>query len=296
VRRRWVLAFVFAGFLAFSSHGPARAQADDPNDRESAATGVTDENGVIIRASDPGATPAASQSSGTDRTAAPRCTYSAVADDFERERVLADNLLVPQNAVFYLRDCGAGRVLDWYVPGVTDPAGEALLATAIDEAMDRVAPPVPELVTSPPLGARVLTGLPMYVAVDEAAFGVHTGSVSAGPFTVSAQVEPVRIRFEPGDTQEPVTCEGRGSVWSSGERPAREDCTHTFTRTPVDAGVPGEVFAASVTVEYLASYTVDGPVLAGTYELGPLEGPAAEVAIPVVERRAVRTTGGGSTG
>ncbi|WP_052669091.1 hypothetical protein [Nitriliruptor alkaliphilus] len=54
----------------------------------------------------------------------------------------------------------------------------------------------------------------------------------------------------------------------------------------------GEVFEVSARVVYEAWYTVEGPVLAGEFELGSFEGPQVVVEVPVIERRAVRTTAG----
>ncbi|WP_169786812.1 hypothetical protein [Nitriliruptor alkaliphilus] len=150
---------------------------------------------------------------------------------------------------------------------------------------------MPGLVTAPPLGSEVLTGFPMYLAVDEGAFEGLSGSVSAGQFTVTAWVVPVSSRFVPGDGSEPRVCEGRGSVWSAGAA-VGVGCTHTFTHTPVHLNGEGEVFEVSARVVYEAWYTVEGPVLAGEFELGSFEGPEVVVEVPVIERRAVRTTAG----
>ncbi len=52
------------------------------------------------------------------------------------------------------------------------------------------------------------------------------------------------------------------------------------------------MFEVSARVVYEAWYTVEGPVLAGEFELGSFEGPQVVVEVPVIERRAVRTTAG----
>jgi hypothetical protein len=153
-----------------------------------------------------------------------------------------------------------------------------------------VEPPVPQVVTSPPLGSEVVTGLPMYLAVDDGAFEVFTGEVSAGQFTVTAEVRPVASRFVPGDDSETLTCDGPGSVWTHGDRPGPEDCTHTFVDVPAVVH-GGDSYRVTSQVVYEASYTVDGPILAGSYDLGEFDGPEAAVDVPVIERRAVRTVG-----
>ncbi|WP_052669064.1 hypothetical protein [Nitriliruptor alkaliphilus] len=198
---------------------------------------------------------------------------------------------IPRRAVWYVRNCGGNDEYRWYLPGASEPS-DPVLRIVFERALDSVEPPVPRLVTSPPLGTEVLTGLPMYLAVDDAAFSEHTGSVTAGPFTVTATITPVATWFSPGDQHEPLTCEGAGSRWEAGDRPTAADCTHTFTHTPTHLRGAGESYTVSSRVSYEASYTVTGPILAGTYDLGTFDGPEATVEVPVIERRAVRTTAG----
>jgi hypothetical protein len=290
--RRAGLVTVGSAALTILWSLPAMAHSHgNPHDRESGASGVVSQGGVIIGAVDTQPDDEPEPISGSE-SGGSACQFSPVGPNFERERALAADLAVPREAQFYLRDCDEGTLLQWYVPGVTDPAGDLVVGPLIEEAFERLEPPVPGLVTAPPLGSEVLTGLPMYLAVDEGAFGVLSGSVSAGQFTVAATVVPVSSSFVPGDGSEARVCEGRGSVWSAGERPSEGDCTHTFTHTPVHLNGEGEVFEVSARVVYEAWYTVEGPVLAGEFELGRFEGPQVVVEVPVIERRAVRTTAG----
>lgn len=221
------------------------------------------------------------------------CQYRAVPEAFDRSKILADDMDPPRRAVHYIRNCGGGDAYLFYVPGTTEPTDDAVVSGLVERARDSIRPPVPQVVTSPPLGSEVLTGMPMYLAVDDPAFREQTGSVSAGQFTVTATVRPVSSWFSPGDQHEPVVCDGPGSVWSHGERPSGEECTHTFTHTPAHLNGAGVAFTLTSRVIYEASYTVEGPILAGTYELGTFEGPETAVDIPVVERRAVRTSTNG---
>lgn len=94
----------------------------------------------------------------------------------------------------------------------------------------------------------------------------------------------------PGDDGPARTCAGPGTIWNRGDRPDGSACTHTYTHTPAHLRGEGDRFELRARVLYEASYTVEGPVLAGTYELGTFEGPDASIDIPVVERRAVRTS------
>jgi hypothetical protein len=268
---------------------PAQAGGDETGFDSAGAADVGDSTIELW------ATDGASQSPGVDVRPVlgnpQRCSAERVPDDFERERVLSDNSLVPGPAQFYFWVCGETRQLRWYVPGESQPQDDQVLAALVTEAIERVSPPAPVVVTSPPAGSQVLTGMPMYLAVDEGAFSEQSGSVSAGQFTVTATVTPVETVFVPGDDGEARTCPGSGTVWSRGDRPDEAACTHTYTHTPAHLHGDGDRFTLRARVSYEASYTVEGPVLAGTYDLGSFEGPESVVEVPVVERRAVRTSG-----
>lgn len=233
--------------------------------------------------------PAATPVAGTP--SAPTCSYEAVPEDFDRSKTLADDSSVPRNAIHYVRDCEGRASLLWYVPGTSDPLEDPTITALLEEAIGRVEPVAPQVVTAPPLGTPILTGLPMYLAVDEDAYAPVTGQVTAGQFTVTATLEPTETVFDPGDQHDPRSCDGPGSRWNPGDRPGPDDCTHTYTHTPEHLHGEGETYPLAARVLYLATYTVEGPILAGTYDLGTLEGPATTLDIPVTERRAVRTTG-----
>jgi hypothetical protein len=219
----------------------------------------------------------------------PACTYAAAEEDFERGQVVHDDSRIPMNAVFYWRHCDGRSELLWYVPG--EPRSHDAVGELVERVLEQLQPDAPAVVTSPPVGSQVLTGLPMYLAVDAGAFSEQSGSVSAGQFTVTATVTPVETVFVPGDDGEARTCPGSGTVWSRGDRPDGSACTHTYTHTPAHLHGDGDRFELRARVLYEASYSVEGPVLAGTYELGSFEGPESVVEVPVVERRAVRTSG-----
>jgi hypothetical protein len=289
-RRR---ALLVSTVLSLGTVGVGPVHADDSpcaaGSRFCAGARTVD-HAVVLGAVDPGATSGVDWGENASRDPG-RCAYAPPPEVFDREIHPAVRDGIPLRAIWYVRNCGGSDEYRWYLPGgsvPTDPALEML----IDRAVEQVAPPAPELLTSPPVGSEVLTGFPMYLAVDDGAFSEQSGSVSAGQFTVTAVVRPVQSRFEPGDGGDPLTCEGAGSVWSWGDRPAESDCVHVFTHTPADVFGHGDTFEIAGQVEYEASYTVEGPVLAGTYDLGTLEGPRTTLQVPVIERRAVRTAAG----
>jgi hypothetical protein len=248
------------------------------------------EGKVLLEARDRGVTGVDWGASGVQDPS--RCTFSSTPKAFDQERDLADHTSIPRGGIWYIRNCGGSDQYRWYLPSAEE-VEDVVVLDLVEEAIDRIEPPAPRLVTSPPLGSPVLTGLPMYLAVDDVAFSEQTGAVSAGQFTVTATVQPVSTWFSPGDQHESRTCEGAGTLWSDGDRPGESDCTHTFTHTPAHLHGDGDSYTVRARVTYQASYTLTGPILAGTYELGTFEGPETVVEVPVVERRAVRTTSSG---
>lgn len=223
---------------------------------------------------------------------APVCEYRNVPLSFDPQLDVANTDGVPAGAIYYVRDCGGGAAYLWYQRSTGETNDPAVMAL-VGEAFAEIEPEAPQLVTSPPLGATMVTGFPMYLAVDDGSFETLTSEVSAGDLTVTATVTPVTTRFAPGDDVEPFVCDGTGSVWSPGARPGPDDCTHTYTHTPAHlrGEGAGEAYGLTSQVTYAASYVVEGPVFAGSYTLGEFDGPEAVVDIPVTERRAVRVDG-----
>jgi hypothetical protein len=287
-----VLGLVPATLLL--SAGSASAQ-EEPCSAFSMECGdaVVAEQEVRIGARDPAGTPETPTGEPAVTGATP-CTYRSAPDGFDQRTDVAVTAGIPARAVYYIRDCGTGDEWRWYVPGSGETNDEDVSAL-VSEAFDVIQPPAPALVTAPPLGSEVLTGLPLHLAVDDEAFAEHRGSVSAGAFTVTAHVRPVETVFAPGDQHEAFVCRGAGTRWSHGDRPTEDDCTHTYTHTPAHLHGSQDTAGYSLTgrVTYAAWYTVEGPILAGSYELGSFEGPETVVEVPVVERRAVRTSGAG---
>lgn len=189
-------------------------------------------------------------------------------------------------ARFYNWVCGEVSQLRWYMPGASSPgAGDEGpdIGALVEEAVSRLTPPAPRLITSPPASSGALTGLPTYLAVDDTGTATLTDAVSAGGVTVTVTLEPVGTTFDPGDGSPARDCDGHGTVWRTGDRPGPEDCTHTYTDLPA----VGRTYPLSATVRYTASYRVSGAI-EGEFDLGEVTSPTASLELPIESRRAVR--------
>lgn len=216
----------------------------------------------------------------------PECSAEAVRADFDRQSVLHDPATVPMRARFYDWVCGDVRELRWYLPGAAPPEIDedgVDVDALVEEAVSRLTPPAPRLITSPPAASGALTGLPTYLAIDDGSSGTLTDAVSAGGVTVTVTLEPVGTSFDPGDGSGTRDCDGHGTVWRTGDRPGPDDCTHTYTDLPET----GRTYPLSATVRYAASYRVSGAI-DGEFDLGDIASPTATIDLPIESRRAVR--------
>lgn len=291
----FVLVLTLAGFVVDAAHAQQRTGGWE---RGVEAEAVVRDGGLdsaleVVRGrgsdspNDGGATPVSSGGG-------PACVAEPLTSRFEDHGRFAYIQGQP-DWVFYWRVCDGEPTLDWYVPGDTPPeelTGEAAVAVLVDEAVARLQPPSPVLVTSPPSDTQALTGLPTYLAVDDSAYASLTSEVSAGGITVTATLTPIGTRFDPGDDTGTIDCDGPGAVWQRGDAaaPGPDDCTHTYTHTPahLSGDADAATFELSAEVVYAAAYTVTGALTGGTFELGELTSPVGSLDLPVIERRAVR--------
>lgn len=299
--------FVDRGLMAASavvllvgvSHGMASAQEGPPPPppaQESCLNGVVCTSGS---ADDDNAQAGlvaeevvdAPPSPGTPEAAADPCSYrddlfAPTVSQEEIDRVLAQNADVevefdgPRLRSTY-RNCGDGYVpILWWEDDEeeVDPVTPLLI-----EALAQVRPDAVPLTVEPPAQPGVVVGLPAYFSIDDAAAGGTSASASAGGFTVTVSAQPSQLVVDTGEG-EPLVCDPPGSRYVAGQDHPEGGCTHLYTTVPDGGSVN-----VSSHVVYGASYTVEGPGLAGTFDLGTFDGPATDTDLTVREVRSVRT-------
>jgi len=118
---------------------------------------------------------------------------------------------------------------------------------------------MPEPRTSPPMAARQLVAIPVWLWMDPAEWHAVSASASAGPVTATVTATPTKAVWEMGDGAT-VVCDGPGAPYSPGRTPP---CSHTY-RDP-STSRPGGAYTVRVTVTWSVTWTSNtGP--AGTQD------------------------------
>lgn len=141
--------------------------------------------------------------------------------------------------------------------------------------------------TAPPVGSDGLVGLPEWFWVPFAAWHPRSVTVSAGPVWATVTATPVGLTFEPGAGIGPVTCQGPGTPYDVSRPSATQhtDCSYTYVQS--SAGLPGNVYQASVSITWRVDWVGSGG--AGGVLAPALSVPVA-LTIPVAQGEALVTT------
>ena len=141
--------------------------------------------------------------------------------------------------------------------------------------------------TAPPEGRGGLVGLPEWFWVPATSWHPRRVTVSAGPVWATVTATPVGLTFEPGAGISPVTCPGPGSSYDPSEPSAsqRTDCSYTYVQP--SAGLPGNVYHASVSVTWRVDWVGSG---GSGGVLSPALSIPVALTIPVAQGEALVTT------
>jgi hypothetical protein len=141
--------------------------------------------------------------------------------------------------------------------------------------------------TAPPLGRDGLVGLPEWFWVPASGWHPRSVTVSAGPVWATVTATPVGLTFQPGAGMSAVTCQGPGTPYDPSQPSGSQhtDCAYTYVQP--SAGLPGNVYKASVTITWRVDWAGSGG--AGGVLTPALSVPVA-LAIPVGQGEALVTT------
>ena len=128
------------------------------------------------------------------------------------------------------------------------------LAALAASAYDRIPLPFPVPSTSPSLDVRPITGLDTWLWIDPSSWQTREATAALAGFRVTVTATPVRVVWDLGEGEAPVTCEGPGTVFQDdGPDSQTTDCSYTYRWNSHDQ--PGDVFRASATVEWAVAWT-----------------------------------------
>jgi hypothetical protein len=187
------------------------------------------------------------------------CTWTlADHDTLGETTVLVFERMPNAEYVWYLKECTNpdGTVSSQFVPvEVADPDPPPDPEELRDRAVDELQLPSPSLAMSPP-GEQVVQ-VESWLWVDEATWRPHSSSASAGGVTATVTAAPSRVLWDMGDGTV-VICEGPGMAYdpAADGREQSTDCSHTYRNS--SAGLPGDAYTVTVTIEWDVEWTVSG--------------------------------------
>ncbi len=169
-----------------------------------------------------------------------------------------------ESGAWYVYKCAAGGVRDalyrppvWIPDGPQEGGGVPLPSPAqlAQVARDQLRLPSPRIEASP-VGEQ-LVYLPTWLWLGREAWGAVSATASVPGVSVTAVARPESVVWSMGDGST-VTCTGPGTPYSSSADPESPspDCGYTYRTS--SAGVPGEAYAVSATVEWTVSWSGAG--------------------------------------
>ncbi|MBB4966861.1 hypothetical protein [Saccharothrix violaceirubra] len=149
-------------------------------------------------------------------------------------------------------------------------------------AYDRLQPPTPVIVASPP--GDQLVNLPTWLWIDQ--WKPVSASASTPGASVAATATPTSVTWTTGDGST-VTCVGPGTPYTVGIDPmsTSPDCGHVYRRS--SASMPGQTFPVTATVHWTVTWSGAGQD--GTFPDMTTTGSAG---FRVAESQALNTSGG----
>jgi hypothetical protein len=242
-----VAALVMAGSLAIATSSPA-----------SGSGGGCDpyiDGTVILVPCWFGAGASGGSDSGSGSPLDDTCTFAAL--DEARAKSLGVSWPPAQGKHWALMDCGAGTVPEaLLVPNVT--GAPQVTPRQLAHALGGLDVPYLRPATAPPRGTDGLVGLPEWVWVPAGEWHMRSVTVTAGPVWATVTAAPVSLTFQPGAGLSSVTCAGPGTAYDRDKPAAQQHTNCSYTYLQPSAGLPGNVYRASVTVTWRVTWTGSG--------------------------------------
>ena len=250
--RRSVRTAIVIGVAAAALASPAIAQT--PGGSGYAWT-ETRENSATVGAEE---TVKSQDRSGNSGGSSP-CTWTPVEPDLVGEETLLIFTRVPNaHYAWFIKRCTNpdGSVSTQFIPvEITDPDPPADPEQLRTRAVEELHLPSPAIAMSPP-GAQTVH-VASWLWIDDAIWQPHSRSASAGGVTATVTASPIRTLWDMGNG-EVVVCDGPGEPYDpAASDPARtSSCSYTYVNS--SAGLPGDAYLVTVTIEWELSWTVAG--------------------------------------
>ncbi|MFB6677023.1 ATP/GTP-binding protein [Streptomyces sp. NPDC056390] len=210
----------------------------------------------------------ASSTSGSGKSAAPKCTYTKLDP-----QPPASNLAMQdgkrqggKGAVYQVLCMETGRVGTVWIPAGQPAAPQIDPEVLAHRAVDSMKLLGPEI-ANPRAAGKYVVGMPTWMWVDESptTFGPNTATATAGGVTVTATAKVSSIRWNMGDGTEPETCDGPGTKYQASMGKAKSpDCGHVYEQASSTS--KGGKFHGIATATWTIDWQVTGaPANAGQF-------------------------------
>ena len=112
--------------------------------------------------------------------------------------------------------------------------------------------------TAPPTDSDGLVGLPEWFWIPADSWHPLSVTVSAGPVWATVTATPSGLTFDPGGGLSPVSCPGPGTPYNPASPAAGQHTECSYTYAEPSAGLPDDVYLASIAVTWQVTWTGSG--------------------------------------
>ncbi|MEV5896713.1 hypothetical protein [Nonomuraea fuscirosea] len=140
------------------------------------------------------------------------------------------------------------------VPGAPAVTPEVLM----EQALRRLTPSVPKIVTAPPRDKNGYVGLRQFFWAEPSQWHAISERATAGPVWAKVTATPTKLTIQPGAGQKSLICSGPGVPYDRARGPddQKDECTPVFTQS--SAGLPGSQYQVQVSVVWAANWIGSG--------------------------------------
>ncbi len=262
------------GAALLGSASAAGAQDGGPSPRDYGESGVSS-GSVTVRA-ETGWLPVGSEGEGNGGSSCTTSNVRIVVEDDFTQPVNRDWVRIVGSGVGNVPFAGGPTDLNsslptfmrhfsptgrWYevtcdgVITVVPEGGPAInIAGLMQQALDEVDPPEPELAMTP--AELHYAQLQSWLAIDPGYWVPRSAIASAGRVTVTATVTPFQADWDMGDGSV-VSCDNPGTIWQTGLDDAASDCSYTYKTS--SAGAAGNAYEVNTTVSFEVAVETNAP-------------------------------------
>jgi len=240
MRARLVMAIVLIAAATSVLVAPGRAWAGDPGGQyvwagASASGGQLTVQAGVTRWTPPTGSPWAKQAGGAPPGRAnPNqpygCRYQAAGA--QANQLLGSGGPTPGQWVFPI--CAGPGVLNpmppFWVAQAKAPVPQVNPAVVAQQAVSKLALPLPSIEMAPPTGAAQLVNVEAWLWIAPDAWRGLSATATAGTVAATATATPAKVVWDMGDGHQ-VTCAGPGAPYDPSAPNATTGCSYTWTRS-----------------------------------------------------------------